>query len=295
MEKSLKEISRKKKEMNKFYIITRYSFRRSVWVIIGWGIPLMLLGIITIPFYDLVAENERQLRPVLENLKPLVKSFIGGDEAEQIFTPEGFISLRYFAFLPVILGIYGSVSGSGLLAADEERGILDFVLAHPVSRGQLFWGRVIACTASLSCIIGLGWLGLWIGVVKAGSMNFPPFQLLLPYVSVFVVTWFFACFSLALSMCVPSRSSAAMISGILVLAGYIITTLSKAIKGLESWAVFSPLTYYQSNAMMGFEIAPFIKLFLVALVLLFLARTGFGLRDIRVAGDGGWKLPFIRG
>ncbi len=281
--------------MNKFYTITRYSFRRSVWAIIGWGIPLMLLGIITIPFYDLVAENEKQLRPVLENLKPLVKSFVGGDEVEEIFTPQGFIALRYFAFLPVILGIYGSVSGSGLLAADEERGILDFVLAHPVSRGQLFWGRVVAFTVSLSCIIGLGWLGLWIGVAKAESMNFSPFQLVLPYLSVFVVTWFFACFSLALSMCVPSRSSAAMISGIVVLAGYIITTLSKAIKGLESWAIFSPLTYYQSNAMKGLEIDPFIKLFLAALLFLFLARTGFRLRDIRVAGDGGWKLPFIKG
>ena len=281
--------------MNKFYTITRYSFRRSVWAIIGWGIPLMLLGIITIPFYDLVAENEKQLRPVLENLKPLVKSFVGGDEVEEIFTPQGFIALRYFAFLPVILGIYGSVSGSGLLAADEERGILDFVLAHPVSRGQLFWGRVVAFTVSLSCIIGVGWLGLWIGVAKAESMNFSPFQLVLPYLSVFVVTWFFACFSLALSMCVPSRSSAAMISGIVVLAGYIITTLSKAIKGLESWAIFSPLTYYQSNAMKGLEIDPFIKLFLAALLFLFLARTGFRLRDIRVAGDGGWKLPFIKG
>ena len=281
--------------MNKFYTIIRYSFRRSVWAIIGWGIPLMLLGIITIPFYDLVAENEKQLRPVLENLKPLVKSFVGGDEVEEIFTPQGFIALRYFAFLPVILGIYGSVSGSGLLAADEERGILDFVLAHPVSRGQLFWGRVVAFTVSLSCIIGFGWLGLWIGVAKAESMNFSPFQLVLPYLSVFVVTWFFACFSLALSMCVPSRSSAAMISGIVVLAGYIITTLSKAIKGLESWAIFSPLTYYQSNAMKGLEIDPFIKLFLAALLFLFLARTGFRLRDIRVAGDGGWKFPFIKG
>ena len=180
------------------------------------------------------------------------------------------------------------------MAADEERGILDFVLAHPVSRGQLFWGRVVAFTVSLSCIIGLGWLGLWIGVAKAESMNFSPFQLVLPYLSVFVVTWFFACFSLALSMCVPSRSSAAMISGIVVLAGYIITTLSKAIKGLESWAIFSPLTYYQSNAMKGLEIDPFIKLFLVALLFLFLARTGFRLRDIRVAGDGGWKLPYIK-
>ena len=96
-------------------------------------------------------------------------------------------------------------------------------------------------------------------------------------------------------MFMPSRSSAAMVSGIVVLAGYIITTLSKAIKGLESWAVFSPLTYYQSDAMMGFKIVLFGKLFLAALFLLFLARTGFGLRDIRVAGDGGWKLPFTRG
>ena len=93
---------------------------------------------------------------------------------KKYFTPQGFIALRYFAFLPVILGIYGSVSGSGLLAADEERGILDFVLAHPVSRGQLFWGRVVAFTVSLSCIIGFGWLGLWIGVAKAESMNFSP-------------------------------------------------------------------------------------------------------------------------
>lgn len=224
--------------MSNIITIASYSLKRSFSIILGWGIPLMLLGIITIPFYDLVAENEKQLRPVLDTLKPLLKSFVGGDEAAQVFTPEGFIALRYFAFLPVVMGIFGSVYGSGLLAADEERGILDFLMAHPISRSQIFWGRLLSFLLSLIMIIGFGWFGLWLGVLKAESMNFSPVKLWLPYLSVFAVTWLFACLSFALSMVMPSRSAAAMFSGIIVLAGYIITNLSKAIKGLESWALF---------------------------------------------------------
>ena len=262
--------------MNNVLTIAFYSLRRSFWIILGWGIPLMLLGIITIPFYDLVAENEKQLRPVLNTLKPLLKSFIGGDEAEQVFTPEGFIALRYFAFLPVVMGIFGSVYGSGLLAGDEEKGILDFLMAHPISRAQMFWGRLVAFFISLTFIIGLGWLGLWLGVLKAESMIFSPLKLILPYISVFAVTWLFACLSLAFSMVMPSRSAAAM-----------------AIKGLEAWALFSPITYFQGNAMVGLELDLLMKLLIASSLFIFFARRGFGSRDIRVAGDGGWKIPLL--
>ncbi len=279
--------------MSNIITIASYSLKRSFSIILGWGIPLMLLGIITIPFYDLVAENEKQLRPVLDTLKPLLKSFVGGDEAAQVFTPEGFIALRYFAFIPVVMGIFGSVYGSGLLAADEERGILDFLMAHPISRSQIFWGRLLSFLLSLILIIGFGWFGLWLGVLKAESMNFSPVKLWLPYLSVFAVTWLFACLSFALSMVMPSRSAAAMFSGIIVLAGYIITNLSKAIKGLESWALFSPITYFQSNAMMGLKLNPLTVLFVSSIIFVAFAWKAFVNRDIRVAGDGGWKIPFL--
>lgn len=279
--------------MSNIITIASYSLKRSFSIILGWGIPLMLLGIITIPFYDLVAENEKQLRPVLDTLKPLLKSFVGGDEAAQVFTPEGFIALRYFAFLPVVMGIFGSVYGSGLLAADEERGILDFLMAHPISRSQIFWGRLLSFLLSLILIIGFGWFGLWLGVLKAESMNFSPVKLWLPYLSVFAVTWLFACLSFALSMVMPSRSAAAMFSGIIVLAGYIITNLSKAIKGLESWALFSPITYFQNNAMMGLKLNPLTVLFVSSVIFVAFAWKAFVNRDIRVAGDGGWKIPFL--
>ena len=278
--------------MASFRTIFRFSSWRLRWTILGWGIPLMLLGLITVPFYDLVAENERQLRPVIQGLKPLVKSFIGGEEAEEIFTPQGFLALRYFAFLPLILGIFSAVAGSGMLASDEERGILDFLLAHPASRASVFFGRLLALCCALIAILGLGWIGLWCGVLRAGSLHFSPGQLLLPYVSVLAVSAFFMTLALALSMMMPSRVTAAMTTGFIVLAGEIITNLAKAITQLEVAARFSPLTYFQANAMSDLHIRPVLGLLAFALLFSLLAWMGFQWRDIRVAGDGGWKFPF---
>ncbi|MCH2059399.1 MAG: ABC transporter permease subunit [Verrucomicrobiales bacterium] len=279
--------------MRSFWTIFRFSSWRLRWTILGWGIPLMLLGLITTPFYDLVAENERQLRPVIQGLKPLVKSFIGGEQAEEIFTPQGFLALRYFAFLPVILGIFASVAGSGMLATDEERGILDFLLAHPAGRASVFFGRMAATICSLVAILLLAWVGLWLGVLRAGSLHFPPGQILLPYISVLAVSTFFLALSLALSMMMPSRVTAAMTTGFIVLAGEILTNLAKAISQLQPAAQFSPLTYFQANAMRGLHIQPVLGLLAIALFLTGLAWLGFQRRDIRVAGDGGWKLPFL--
>ena len=44
-----------------------------------------------------------------------------------------------------------------LLAGDEEKGILDFLMAQPISRAQMFWGRLLAFFICLAVIIGFGW------------------------------------------------------------------------------------------------------------------------------------------
>ena len=91
--------------MSNIITIASYSLKRSVSIILGWGIPLMLLGIITIPFYDLVAENEKQLRPVLDTLKPLLKSiaFIGlgssSDDRDSISNGAGSFHCCWIDFL----------------------------------------------------------------------------------------------------------------------------------------------------------------------------------------------------
>ena len=272
------------------FIVFKHSYLRSLKHILGWAIPLLILGVITLPFYDLVAENEKQIRPIIRGLSPIIKSFIGGELAEEMLTPQGYVSQRYFSFIPVMLGLFGAIAGSGMLVNDEEKGYLDLLMSYPTSRTTLFIGRLISMILSIFTIILFGWLGLLIGVFKSASLNFSGAQLILPYYSVFAVTLFFATFALFLSLIMPSRSSAAMTTGILVLAGFIVTSLSAAIPDLKSFAMFSPITYFQANAMNGLNILPVVGLLMFSTTLSILACLKFKARDLRIIGESGWSI-----
>jgi ABC-type Na+ efflux pump permease subunit len=48
--------------------------------------------------------------------------------------------------------------GSGLLAGDEEKGTLDLVLSHPISRTRLFAGRSVRYLTAILIILFVLWL-----------------------------------------------------------------------------------------------------------------------------------------
>lgn len=66
-------------------------------------------------------------------------------------------------FVPLI----GLSAGAGAIAADRERGTLLYLLAQPVSRGEVFWGKAVgaalAVIAALALGFGLAGLGLSAG------------------------------------------------------------------------------------------------------------------------------------
>ena len=70
------------------FVVFKHSYLRSSKQILGWAIPLLILGVIILPFYDIVSENEKQLKPIIRGLSPIIKSFIGGELAEEILTPQ---------------------------------------------------------------------------------------------------------------------------------------------------------------------------------------------------------------
>ena len=265
-----------------FLVVLKHSYLRSLNYILSWSIPLLLLGVLTLPFYDLVAENEKQIRPIIRGLSPIIKSFIGGELAEEMLTPQGYVSQRYFSFIPVVLGIFAAFAGSGMLVSDEEKGYLDLLMSHPTSRTALFLGRLTSIILQVITIILFGWVGLLIGVFRSESLDFTGEQLIIPYFSVFGITIFFTSFALFISLVFPSRSSAAMTTGIMVIAGFII------IPDLKTIAMFSPITYFQANAMNGLNLIPFFGLITLSLIFTVLAWIKFRLRDLRILGEKGW-------
>ena len=145
----------------------RYTFTWIRGQILGWGIGIAALGLIIVPFYKVFMDKQEDFLTMVESYPPEFLAFFGGDAAT-LMTPQGFLGMYGFSMLPVIIGIFAVITGSGLLANDEENGRLDLILAHPLSRTQLFFGRTLAFSAALACILALGWLGFSIFLNGSG-------------------------------------------------------------------------------------------------------------------------------
>lgn len=267
------------------------TFRGSI---VGWGIGLFLLGLLLVPFYETIAAQGEQFERLLEAYPPEFMAFFGAEDLGMIATPQGYLSLEYFAIMPVLLGIFAVIAGSGLVAAEEENGTLDLLMAYPVSRSVVFFGRVLALEVTLLAILAVAYLGIYLPSLNS-PMNLDPVGLIWPYLSLFAVVFLFAALSLLLSLLLPSRRMAGMVGGLLLVGSYFLTSLANLAPTLKGAARFSPMSYYQSgDAMSGLHWGWFSGLLLVAGLLVGASWLLFERRDIRVGGEGGWQLLFLR-
>ncbi len=269
--------------------VVRYTWIRLRGQMLGWGIALAALGLIIALFYDTAVQQRAALEKLISSLPREVTVFIGN--IDELFSPAGYLNARYFSLLPLILGAFAIIVGSGLIVSDEENGTLDLILAHPISRVQLCVGRSIALVAAVVGISVIAWLGLVIATITS-SFAVNVVEALMPFLSLFAVLIWFGAFALMLSMILPSRRLAASLSGLLLVAGFFITSLARISSDLAPIAALSPLNYYQGgDAMKAFNWGWFGGLLIMAVIFAAIAVWRFERRDIRIAGEGVWRLP----
>lgn len=260
--------------------------------IVGWGLALLVLGLIVMPAYDMVAANEENFQILLDSYPPEVGAFFG--DMSQMATPSGFIHLEFFSYMPLVIGIFALLLGSSLISSDEEAGRLDLIAAQPISRATLFFGRLLATIATTISILALGWVGFLLGM-NASTIDIDPIALLLPFLSLFSVAILFAAIALFLSQILPSRGLAAMVTGVYLMIGYFVSALARLNEGLEPLARISPLNYYDGGqALESFNAGWIAGLLGVSALFVLGAFLIFKRRDLRVAGEGTLRLAFWR-
>jgi ABC-2 type transport system permease protein len=274
--------------------VFRHTLRDLRGQVLGWGLVLALMGWMIVSVYDSIAAQQDNLVKLLSGYPKELMAFFGAaDAAFSMFTPEGFLSFEFFSLMPVVLGIFAVLTGSGLLASDEESGKLDLILAHPVSRTALSVGRLLAAVVATMSLITILWLGFLVAM-SWSTLSIAPLELWLPFLSLLAVLVLFTTLALLLSMVLPSRGVAAGIAGLLLVASYFVTSLARINENLQRIAQFSPLNYYQTEqAFHDFNLRWFAGLVGVAAFFAVVAWWRFQRRDIRVGGEGGWRLPKV--
>ncbi|MDH5508682.1 MAG: ABC transporter permease [Anaerolineae bacterium] len=271
--------------------IFNYALSRMRGGILGWGISIFLLGAMMVPVFNIMSEEAEQFKQLLDIYPAEMLAFFGDMAAMD--TIEGFLSIEYFSFVPIILGIFMVSAGSGMLISDEENGTLDLVAAHPISRTGLFFGRFFALVAAILLILLIGFFGIYLPT-KASEIPLDTLVLLVPFLSMFAFLLVIGTFALLMSMVLPSRRMASTFAGIVMVADFFIQGLSELNENLKPLANYLPFHYYQGGSWVdGLLVNHFYGLVGAALIFMIVSWGLFLRRDIRVGGEGSWELPTI--
>jgi len=270
------------------FTVIRYSFRSARGALIGWGIGLTALALMMGSIFDMMVSSGDLLTAYAEGLPELAELFNFGS----MNTPIGWLDVEYFSFVPLIIGLFAAGAGASLLASDEEGGTLDLILAHPVSRTTLFWGRFLTTTLVTVILLLISWASLLLTMTWSENFTIPALDLLLPFTSLFAILMFFMTLALFFSMLLPARRMASMLTAMLVVASFFITLLSGVVDQLEQAADFSPLTYLETTTAIedGLNLTWFGVFIAIDLVLALISWQMFQRRDVRVGGEGTWRF-----
>jgi len=118
--------------------------------------------------------------------------------------------------------------------------------------------------------------------------------LLRPFLPLMALLLFFGSLALLLSMLLPSVRSAGTLCGGLLIANYLLIGLSNMNENLKAMIEYTPLYYYQGgDAIFDLNWVWLGGLLGAAIIFTLLAWWRFQRRDIRVGGEGGWRLPAL--
>ena len=269
----------------------KHSLGRMSGRIWGWGVGLGLYSLMMVYFYRVFAETSGMAEMLARYPRELL-AFFG--EIANSFTPTGYLDTYYFLYMTFILGIFAVAAGASLLAEDEEKGILDLVMAHPISRPALFGGRWLAFALSSALILLLGWAG-WLPFAHRVGLNLSWLQFLLPNIPLLAELLLFGSLAALLSMVLPSSRMASGLAGALLAGNWLLRGLAPMNKVAQSIMRWTPLYFYQGGrAVDGLRWSWLLGLLGASLLFAGLALILFQRRDIRVGGERGWTLPAWR-
>jgi ABC-2 type transport system permease protein len=253
---------------------------------------LGLYGLMIVPMYETLAGRGDAFQKMVASYPPEFLAFFGAT-VNSMLTPAGFLGMYAFSMLPIIVGIFSVMAGSGLIVADEERGRLDLILAQPVGRSAFFFGRCLGIFAAAVSTQVLAWLGFSI-LLGNSSLGFNWGEMAVPFLPLLVQILFYAMLALMLSMLLPSRNLAAMVTGALMVMSYFVSSMAFLDERVAEVSKLMPYHYFQTVlSFQDLNLGWLFSLLGISVLMLLVAWLRFLRRNIRLSGEGSWRLPFL--
>ena len=260
----------------------RNVFAKTLWdqrrSLIAWMVAAAAVTAVYASFYPSARESAAQS---IATLPPAFRQAFGFG---QIASPAGYLEATVFNFIvPLVLIVFVAAAGSRAIAGDEEAGILDLVLAHPVSRVGLVLHRV-AALAVASAIVGAAVLLGLVAVAGPAELDIPTANLAAMALHLVLLSLCFGTLALAIGAATGRRPAALAGTAAAAVLGYFANTLAPQQQAIAWLQRLSPFSYYAGGQPLrhGLQVGDAAVLLAVSIALVAAGTLVFSRRDVAV-------------
>ena len=224
------------------------ALRLGRWGIAGFGAVAFLVTLVQAAgFYQIAGHTAEEREAFGRSISVLASQFT------VIIAPPirpdtvgGYVEWRAYGFLAILFAIWGLASASGAARGDEERGLVQALLATGLSRPRMIAARVAAFGTGGSVAALAASAGLLVGVASGGETISAATAL---EAAVVLAALGACCYSLTLLVAqfTSARNSTA-VAGIILLGLFLINSLSRTFDDLVRWRWLSPFHYYERSS-----------------------------------------------
>ena len=284
------------------------------WGLAGFSALAFVSSLIqAVGFYQIAGHTPEQRAAFARSMSQLASQLtLILPPPTRLDTVSGYVEWRSFGGLAIVFAVWALISAGGASRGDEERGLVEAVLASSLPRFAWIASRVLGfAAASLVAALAAG-LGLVVGTAGSGdSIGVRPVL----EAAVGLAALGLSCYALSVLIAqLASARIATAAAGAVLLALFLGNTLSRSFTWLVTWRWLSPFHYYELShplASGDFDVRATLTMLGIALVAAAAAAVMFESRDLgapflRVPSRPGpvshapsaspvWRIAVIRG
>jgi ABC-2 type transport system permease protein len=285
-----------------------------------WGLVVFSLGgffatlVNAIGFYQVAGHTQAEREAFAKSFAQIAAQLtVLLPPPIRLDTMAGYVQFRGYGSLAIVFAIWALAAATGAARADEDRGIVEMVLATGLARARAIAARVVAFGfASLVASLAASF-GLILGAIT-GRESFPIVPALEVAVLLASITICCYCVVLLIAQLVAARFATGL-AGAVLLGLFLLNSLSRTFDWLDTPRWVSPFRYYELSQPLPpggtFDVRATLVLVGIAVAAAALAGLAFMRRDLgsalfslgpstrppsyEVSRTLVWRIPVVRG
>ncbi len=257
-----------------FLRAVRDDWPRLMW----WSVGLGAWTLVVVLLYPTLKGIEG-FQQLIDNYPPFLRAFMG--PITDLTTLEGFLSIEFFAWAPLLFAVYCILGGVRAVRGEERQGSMDLLMGTPVARWQVVVERYLALMLGLVVLAAASLGGILIGVVATGASDADLGRIVAATVNIVPITAVIAALALLCSSSLRRRFPPGPVVSAIVVASYLVDGLAEISERIAIVRPFSMFHYYSGLVLWDGLVARDVAVLAVtAIALVMLAVLAFQRRDI---------------